>query len=133
MELPITVMITLFVAVVVGATIIVFAKQSLTDANDDLGNVLENKPETLDEKIITVGTLSETGVRSLAESCAQDAIIDAELQKRTCVIIKADTINLPATFEPLTVKGRDITIINNIAQGKTVFMTYEPGQIELTT
>ena len=135
MELPITVMIVLFVTVIVGAAILAFAKGTLTDAKDNVGNLIPDKQGSIDDKIIEVQTLTEQGVRSLAESCITDAILQSEMNTRTCAVIKVkDHIDLPATLQDITVKGRTFTFTQGDMSGTTVFMTYNAeGTIELTT
>lgn len=135
MELPITVMIVLFVTIIVGVAILSFAKGTLFDAKENIKELIPDKDkDNLDDRIIEITTLTESGVRSLAESCINDAILEGELDRRTCVVIRAETIDLPSTIGNITIKGRTYTFNDQIGDGTTVFMTYDSsGIIELKT
>lgn len=70
MELPIRVMIVLFVAIVVGGMIIVFSNQILDQTRNDLYTLgVENVGE---DRIIEVATLGDKEILALAEQCVRD-------------------------------------------------------------
>lgn len=72
MDMPIRIMVTLFVALVVGSTIIIFSKQMIDDARRDLN---ENRPGLIDkeiddeQKIINLNTIDNSALIDLMEEC----------------------------------------------------------------
>jgi hypothetical protein len=71
MEMPIRIMITLFVAVVVGSTIIVFTKQMIDQSREDINKARPGmNPEQIEEqKIIKLVTLDNDQLMSLITEC----------------------------------------------------------------
>lgn len=83
MEMPITVIITLFVAVVVGVVIINLASDMITDSRDKLDTW--NDQDVDDEKIIELDTVLSTSVANLAAECYKK-YYNQEAESATCFV-----------------------------------------------
>ena len=83
MEMPITVIITLFVAVVVGVVIINLASDMITDSRDKLD--AWNDEDVDDEKIIELDTVLSTSVANLAAECYKK-YYNQEVESATCFV-----------------------------------------------
>jgi hypothetical protein len=71
MEMPIRIMITLFVAIVVGSTIIVFSKQMIDQSKEDLNkNRPGYNPDAVEEqKIISLVKVDTAQLTALIQEC----------------------------------------------------------------
>jgi len=83
MEMPITVIITLFVAVVVGVVIINLASDMITDSREKLD--AWNTGDVDDEKIIELDTVLSTSVANLAAECYKK-YYNQEAESATCFV-----------------------------------------------
>lgn len=86
MELPINVIVILFVAVVVGSVLIMFTRQNLNDAQENLAERFRNNEEMRDH-VVEVEEASATTILSLAQECARSNLASAE--EKICFAIFA--------------------------------------------
>lgn len=68
MEMPINIIVILFVAVIVGSVLIIFTRQNLNDARENLAERFLQEGGTTDD-IVEVQNVTETTIISLAEEC----------------------------------------------------------------
>ncbi|MBN2517749.1 MAG: hypothetical protein JXB14_02810 [Candidatus Altiarchaeota archaeon] len=68
MELPIQVMITMFVALTVAVVVIMFSQNLLQDAAKDIADI-GDYGDTPEDKIVEVGTITSTQVANLVNQC----------------------------------------------------------------
>lgn len=115
MELPITVMVVLFVSLVVGSVIIVFSNNILERASTGMPDL---DKEDVKEKIIDVDSVSVEMVESLARQCQED--YHSRLDEVLCVIVRSNTeIDIPAA------NLEDFAIVDNYEENKgTLFIYY---------
>lgn len=91
MELPISVMVVLFVAVVVGVGIIGFTNYTLTSAKervDDLGRPINGAQG--DKLISLPGDISKSMIESLSRQCITDSIKRVEMTTTNCFVVNAE-------------------------------------------
>ena len=126
MEMPIVVVITLFVAVVVGLGIILFSRDVLVRSQqnlDEFGNDDEIK-----DKVVAVNNPGSETFRSLALQCAKD--LSGNIDRELCVIVKGTGVSSSNSINGDTVeaKGRTFTIQSSVATTATAaFMYYDPA------
>jgi hypothetical protein len=87
MEMPITVIITLFVAVVVGIVIINLASDLITDSKSKLDTW--NDEGVDDEKIIELDSVLSTSVANLAAECYKK-YYNQEAESAVCFVVLGD-------------------------------------------
>lgn len=87
MEMPITVIITLFVAVVVGVVIINLASDMITDSREKLDTW--NDKEIDDDKIIELDAVLSTSVANLAAECYKK-YYNQEAESAVCFVVLGD-------------------------------------------
>jgi hypothetical protein len=87
MELPIAVMITLFVAVVVAGAVIYFAQHSLQESSRQLNELNAAKAATIDQRIVALAAVTKGNVRALAEQCAADR--ESAITRNACYVLKS--------------------------------------------
>ncbi len=114
MELPIRIIIVLFVAVVVGGSIIMFSQEMLNNARQSV-NQLEVKDE---EQILEAGSLSADDVLALANQCVRD---NAGIEETICYAVFADDITFPT--ESGLVQGHVLVVES---QENSVRFIYSP-------
>ena len=134
MEMPIAVVITLFVCVAIGVGILYFSQDILGKAKNEVNQMgIENDQKT-EDKLIKLGSLSEGAIRSLAEQCILDKSNSPD--KDLCFIVMNDNhdqviLNNMNNMN-ITVEGRTFTFVNDaIPDGNSFLMYYNPdGTIE---
>jgi len=128
MELPITVIITLFVALLVAIGVIFFSKDVLLKSRQNL-NELGNENEIKD-KVISISGSGGTIFQDLAVQCAKDHL--GSLERELCFVVRGSGLS-PSVSQSIQVKGRTFTIQNTVASGATAaFIYYDPpGQITI--
>ena|GEM_PF-4027421 len=84
MEMPITVIITLFVAVVVGVVIINLASDMITDSKSKLDTW--NDEDLDDDKIIELDAVLSTSVANLAAECYKK-YYNQEFESKVCFVV----------------------------------------------
>ena len=87
MEMPITVIITLFVAVVVGVVILNLASDMITDSKEKLDTW--NTDDLDDEKIIELESVLSTSVANLAAECYK-RYYNQEVESAVCFVVLGD-------------------------------------------
>ncbi len=126
MDMPISVIITLFVAIVVGVAIIGFSSDILTDARDDIGNIGNEEDEDFQDNIVEVSTITESRIESLSEQCIRDS---SAMEKEVCFVIRGEEIEDLSGLEGKTLNilgvEWDLEVEENI-NSRTVFIEYNP-------
>ena len=134
MELPISVMIVLFVAVAVSIGIIGFAGSNITMGRqrvDDLGNI-GGVPMEIDDYIVTVATISERVVESLSEQCVREMLPRGQLTTTTCFVVSGTDIDISInnidgeSFEVMDTDW-EYQVVGIDANTQTVFIRYAPS------
>lgn len=88
MEMPIRIIITLFVAVVVGLAIISFADKVILDAKQDLEGFNDDEVED-EDKIIDVTEVSSNSVAALASDCFEKNSAKS-IESEMCYVLLGD-------------------------------------------
>lgn len=140
MELPISVMIVLFVAIVVGIVVIGFANSSLDKARDDMRSLGRDDPEKFEDKLVSVPALSGERIKSLGMQCVRD--FQGYIGEELCFVVRGlDTsdegiqqINA-LNDEVVNVNGNNWTFRVDITGKPTaVFVYYNPvGRIHVSS
>jgi len=87
MEMPIRIMITLFVALIVGSTIIVFSKQMIESSRQKIENTqFTDDDVTEEDKIISVSTLDSGQIVDLMEECHRRYYSET-FEKELCFVV----------------------------------------------
>lgn len=87
MELPISVMIVLFVAIVVGIVVIGFANTSLDRARDDIRELGRDAPEKFEDKLVSVPALSSDRIKNLGMQCVRD--FQGYVAEELCFVVRS--------------------------------------------
>jgi len=138
MDMPIRIMITLFVALVVGSTIIVFSKQMIERSKVDIQNVRPGEdPSKLEEqKIINLNTVDTNQLIDLMEECYNRHTVQT-LDKELCFAVIAKNgdwfwADIETYFANLPDFNGNITISPDVGDGDYAMSIYfDPyGQFE---
>jgi hypothetical protein len=87
MDMPIRIIITLFVAVVVALGVITFSQKMISNSKTKM-YTFDNE-EIEEERMIEVNTVSNTQIATLAQSCYLENS-NKELEKKICFVILGD-------------------------------------------
>ncbi len=137
MEMPISVMIMLFIAILVGVAIVGFANTTLQRASDGLTELDGVDAVRFDERLVEVSSWSTGMIQGLGGQCLRDfkGIVHREL----CFIIRGPQITNTAVIndlhdESISVDGLDWEFdVDITGQPNALFMHYSPsrGKIEI--
>ncbi len=135
MELPISVMVVFFVALVVGVAVLGFASTNLHRASDDIRNLPGLDDEDLMDKMVDVGDVTEDRVRLLGEQCLRD--FHGRLDDELCYIVRgdvADNIQL-LDGEEIDAEGSWEFNVDIDGSPSALFIWYRPlqGRIEVNS
>lgn len=114
MDLPIRIIVVLFVAIVVGGSIIMFSQEILGNARQSV-NELGVEDE---EHIVETDSLTEDDVLALANQCVRD---NAGIEETICYAVFADNIAFPDGTE--LVQGHNLVVEN---EANSVRFIYSP-------
>ena len=135
MEMPIQVVITLFVAITVGALLIMFSETILSAAGIDVTDLFPAKQDEA-EDVIEVNTITNSQVAALITSCYEKSYGKAP-GTYVCYAIHADAvyaINSGGIMDKLPAELKDQV---DIAEGnaKTVWIrwNFNDSKVEVTT
>ncbi len=133
MEMPIAVMIMLFISIVVGIGLISFSDTLLSRSKDDLRDLGREEREALEDRLITLPSINEANVRSLAEQCARDKV--AVVGREICYVLQG-----PVDGGVQNLEGQEIIVghrtlvfqIEITGNPNALFMYYNPiGTVEI--
>jgi hypothetical protein len=141
MELPITVIIVLFVAVAVSVGVIGFASYSLTRAEQQVGEMgRSTNIQGIEDGLVQVaGQVSPAQVKSLGEQCYRDMREKGTVQRRLCYVVTGTVHvsvgNINALNNNLVAgapTGSNWRFDVSVTAQNTVFIYYDPmGKIEV--
>jgi len=121
MEMPIAVMITLFICIVVAVGVIFFSREVLLESKDKVQNI--GPDDELGAKIVTGS--GPTMLYELAVQCAKDS--QGKVDRELCYVVKTGGGSSTPSQNSFTADGRDFTIEDNSGGGATsVFIYYDP-------
>ena len=126
MEMPINVMIMLFVAIVVGGVMIGFSDRIINTGEQrllTLGQYEEQRPDL----IVQLGDVTQDQIIALAQQCARDKI--ASPSRELCFVIRGniDDNNLGDAIE-FQLDTRTYTIdSDHSSTANALFMEYQPA------
>ncbi len=133
MDKPIEIIIVLFVALVVGASILAFAAQVLDRAQQNTLD-LSSTRSPLDSKIFSAQTLTSVQADALVLSCHDQHFRQTTTEDTLCAVFRTQNpITLSDVFTDGTVSGErefTVTIIDDAC--RAVFITYKPFDAEVT-
>ena len=134
MEMPIAVMIMLFISIVVGIGVISFSDTLLTRSQDDLRNLGREERDALEDRLVTLPTLNKNNVRNLAEQCARDKV--AVVGREICYVLHGNVQESVNNLDgqELNVDHRTLEFQIQISSSSpnALFMYYNPlGSIEI--
>ena len=133
MEMPIAVMIMLFISIVVGIGLISFSDTLLSRSKDDLRDLGREEREALEDRLITLPSINEANVRSLSEQCARDKV--AVVGREICYVLQG-----PVDGGVQNLEGQEIIVghrtlvfqIEITGNPNALFMYYNPiGTVEI--
>lgn len=133
MDKPIEIIVVLFVALVVGASILAFAAQVLDRAQQssiDLATI----QSPLDSRIFSAPTLGSAQANALALSCHDQHYRQATTEDTLCAVFRTQTpVNPNDVFTTGAVEGeRAFTVEVDDAECRAVFITYRPFDAQVT-
>jgi hypothetical protein len=140
MELPISVMIVLFVAIVVGIVVIGFANTSLDRARDDIRVLGRDDPEKFEDKLVSVPALSSERIKSLGMQCVRD--YQGYVAEELCFVVRSIDSSDPGiqqindlNDEVVNVNGNNWTFrVDITGNPNVVFVYYNPvGRIHVSS
>ncbi len=135
MEMPIAVMITLFVAVVVAGILISFSQGIILQSKDKLRDLNQDEKSELDDKVIKLGNVDASTVKDLAIQCAKD--VSQSIKEVLCFVIRGDSFDVAGINgidqDTILHAEKNLTINVNIVAGfNALFITYNPlGSIDI--
>lgn len=135
MELPITVMITLFVAVVVAMIIVSFSYDTILEGKKNINRLGSNQEDKFDEKVINLENVDGNVVKDLATQCTKD--VQHSTQETLCFVVRSSSFNVASIkgIDGAFVTGAEsnFTIKVNVASSfNAIFIHYNPlGFIEV--
>ena len=141
MELPISVMVVLFVAVVVGVGIIGFANHTLgsgKDSVDGLARLLDD--DNIQDRIIEVGfEISAQVIEHLSAQCVRDSLRNAVQVREVCYVIHSTQGNNRVQIQNLDEfehRGTTWTYHVSISSSdsRTLYIEFSPsdGEVRIT-
>jgi hypothetical protein len=134
MELPITIIVTLMVTLIVGASVLYFAKDTLFTSGNELRK-LGTIASSTEQPIIRVASVSQQQVRDLTRQCAAD--VKGAADKRLCFIVRAQTFDptIAALNTQTFTEGErnlTITVSATLSNINALFIYYNPlGTIDI--
>ncbi|MFH0870294.1 MAG: hypothetical protein V1866_04530 [archaeon] len=121
MEMPIAVMITLFVCIIVAVAVISFSREVLIKSKDNVNKI--GPDDDLGTKIVAGS--GPTLFYDLAVQCAKDS--QGKVDRDLCFVVKTGGGSSTPSQSSFTADGRDFTIEDNSGGGATaVFIYYDP-------
>jgi HAMP domain-containing protein len=133
MEMPVQVIVVLFVAVVVGGAVIMFSQRVLTNAQQGIVSIGQEDAQGV--AIVTLGAGAAAGdVHKLAQSCLDKH--PGELDVQDCFVVRG---NVPSVASLHAVKlqpmARNITMNVSAASGASaLFISYDPrGYVKISS
>ncbi len=136
MEMPITVIITLFVAIVVAGILIAFSQNLIFQGKEQL-RTINKKENDFDEKLIELPKVDGSNIIDLAIQCAKD--VPHAVEETLCFVVKSDSFDLgsinPIDGQVINPDERTLTLRLNIDAGfNALFIKYNPlGYIEINS
>ena len=140
MELPISVMIVLFVAIVVGIVVIGFANTSLDRARDDIRVLGRDDPEKFEDKLVSVPALSGDRIKNLGMQCVRD--FQGHIGEELCFVVRGLRTD-EGGIQEINALNQEIVNINDnnwtfhvdiIGNPNVIFVYYNPiGRIEVSS
>ena len=132
MELPISVMIVLFVAIVVGIVVIGFANDSLERAREDIRVLGRDDPEKFDDKLVNVPALTGDVIKSLGMQCVRD--LQGYVGEELCFVVRGIETSDPGidqinnlNDEIVNINGNNWTFdVKITGNPNVVFVYYNP-------
>lgn len=88
MEMPIQIMVVLFIALIIGGVVITFSEDSLFNSKQNLDAIIDNSDLSDEEKIIEVNSISTNNLVSLVNQCFKDK--ENSLENNLCFVILGD-------------------------------------------
>ncbi len=85
MEMPIQIMIILFVAITVGGGMVYFSQDNLANSKEGLDSIIEKNDLSDEEKILEVSSITTNNVVSLAKQCRIDK--QQSLEDSICFVL----------------------------------------------
>lgn len=131
MDKPIEIIVVLFVALVVGASILAFAAQIFDRAQQSTQD-LAPLQSPLDSKIFTAQTLTLAQAEALIISCHDQHYRAATTQDTLCAVFRAaNPIVITTLFNAgYTSQYRAFTVSRESATCRAVFITYRPFEAD---
>jgi len=123
MELPINVIVVLFVAIIVGASIIFFAKDELFFARETLENLDGSDASIQGQGFIEVNSFSENDLMTLIDECEKIAENNV-VSTINCYSIYSIT-NMTISNDSVIASHSEVEM-NSDATGNSLFIKYNP-------
>jgi len=121
MDLPIQVMIVLFVTILIASAVIIFATDIIENAKQKMEQPWER--DAPKEKVIEVGEITDNTMQALIGQCWKDHSQDA-LQKELCYVVHGASLYDPSHWTT-TLDGIKVESIGQPSQ--TIFIHYNPN------
>lgn len=129
MEMPINVMIVMFVAIAVGIGVIGFAEFILTDARDDLRGLGQDRgSDAFSDRLTDVNTLNRDNLDSLARQCVRD--LRDSVGKELCFAIRTDNLDVSGFGgEVVEFEGDEWTYVDDVQGNPNIVLMYINGAL----
>ncbi len=132
MEMPIWAIMTLFIATVMGAMILMFGSQWMGRAGDDIGEVL---PEDKEDRFIRQATISNNQVANMIEACYNGSKGEA-LGDAMCFSVTLEnrvSIDGNAISPLVGLDANSFSIMDNKTSSFSVIWNFVKGIVEVRT
>lgn len=129
MDLPIKIIVTLFVALVVGGSIILFAQRTINSGEQQLHEI--GKTEKGVSIISLPSGATAEDVKKLAFACVQLGI--GYVAEKECFVVKGNIPSDLSSIDNTIVDGKTIDVTSS-ASATALFITYNPlGKIIISS
>jgi hypothetical protein len=109
MEMPIKVMVTLFVTIVVGFAVITFSRQIIDKSSSDIGQAtIGAKSDEEQQKLIELAILDTQQTIDLVEEC-YNRNHGVSLERTLCFMVMAKTVDMGMDYNIIKANGEAMT------------------------
>jgi hypothetical protein len=126
MEMPINIIVVLFVALIVGGAILLFSKNALNHAQQDLNDKWRDDPVNK-ESVIELGVASSAEIVNLANACVRKGRQSASVDSSLCFGVFATSITPLGPLQGTALdEGFTLDTMGVVGAPTAVRITYDP-------
>jgi hypothetical protein len=124
MELPINIIVILFVAVSVGAAVLFFSQQIFVDAKQGMHTLNVERNDQSSNIIETNNEVNAAMVRALAEECVKKS--HGVPYREVCFVVKGSKGNIIDAHNTNTIESNFTIVTQSIIGGNVTMFYYDP-------